>query len=172
MVKSVRKRERYRDDEWLRARTGWLVAGMRGAALRHAVQLLEASIERRSKMNSVILLGTVSDEPRFGDTATGSQVCNLKLCTTERTVKPDGERKDYQTWHAIVAWGKVAAALEGVKPGDWVSVVGRLQNRSYVDNGGNKRYVTEVVASTAEILRGLGGQQQQASATDDGELPF
>ena len=73
--------------------------------------------------------------------------------------------------------------LDSLK-GKKVAVVGSLQNRSYEDNDGNKRNVTEIVANEIEFLspaRGDGNSDEGGTAKrerpqleeiDDNQLPF
>jgi single-strand DNA-binding protein len=52
----------------------------------------------------------------------------------------------------LIAWGKTADFIERyLEKGHEVVVEGKLQNRSYVDKEGTKRYITEI--SINEILR-------------------
>lgn len=49
--------------------------------------------------------------------------------------------------HQVVVWGKLAETCgQYLSKGRQVLLEGRLQTRSYEDNEGAKRYVTEVVA--------------------------
>jgi single-strand DNA-binding protein len=56
-------------------------------------------------------------------------------------------------WHKVVAWGKTAEIIEKyVTKGKEIAIDGKLTHRSYEDKNGEKRYVTEVVASEVMLL--------------------
>ena len=57
------------------------------------------------------------------------------------------------TWHAVRAFeGDNMRGLEKLSRGDRVRIVGRLRNCRYTDSAGNDRTVTEVYATSLEIL--------------------
>ena len=65
----------------------------------------------------------------------------------------------------VVLWGKQAeVAGNSLQKGHRVLVEGRLQIRSYDDNNGNKRYVTEVIANSFEFIERKGDGNANASA--------
>ncbi len=146
-------------------------------------------------MNKVILMGRLTKDPEIRYTATNNTAkCNFSLAVDRRFTK-QGEEKQADFFN-IVAWEKQAEFCskyftKGLK----VVVVGRLQNRSWDDNEGKKRYITEVVAEEcyfAESRRNegatsfrpaepvgaasssSGGQQDSGfyQMDDDDELPF
>jgi len=66
------------------------------------------------------------------------------------------------TWHNIVVWGPLAkVCVDYLNKGDMVSIEGEIDNRTYDDKDGNKRYVSEIVMSDMEML---GGKKQVAEA--------
>ncbi len=57
------------------------------------------------------------------------------------------------TWHNILAWGKTAELVEKlIKKGQFVAVNGEIQNRSYDDKDGNKRFLCEIVIDEILLL--------------------
>jgi single-strand DNA-binding protein len=72
-------------------------------------------------------------------------------------------------------WGKQAEnCKEYLSKGSLVFVLGRIENRSYDDKEGNKRYVSEVVASDVKFLSGKGEAPagETGESGDDENLPF
>ena len=68
------------------------------------------------------------------------------------TTNPRDKVTDTQ-WHNIVAWGKTAEIIEKyVNKGQEVAIEGKLTSRSYEDNDGQKRYITEVVCNELLML--------------------
>ena len=106
-------------------------------------------------MNKVMLIGNVGKEPEVKYIDKGLCVANLWLATTERGYKTaaGGEVPDRTTWHYIVFWGKLAEIVEQcVHTGDKLYVEGKLLTRSYDDQAGVKRYVTEIFVDVMEML--------------------
>jgi len=135
-----------------------------------------------ASVNKAILIGNLGKDPEIRYTPSGQAVVTFSLATTEKWRDKDGQLQERTDWHNIVAWGKMAeTANEYLKKGRPVYIEGRIQNRSYDDKDGNKRYISEVVA---QRLQFLGGKPDQAAAprpaqeeppevtADDDDLPF
>ena len=115
-------------------------------------------------INKVILIGNVGQDPEIrytGDVNNGTKVATLRVATTERYRDRSGNLQEHTEWHSIVAWRNIADVVEKyVKKGTQVYIEGRLRSRSWDDQNGNKRYVTEIVADTLQLLgRKPEGQQ-------------
>lgn len=96
-------------------------------------------------MNSVVLLGNVGKDPEL-KAVKSTHVCKFSVATSKKSNR-EGDSKDYTTWHNIVVWGKQAeACAQYLQKGSKVVVEGEIENRSYDDKDGNKRYITEIVA--------------------------
>ena len=55
--------------------------------------------------------------------------------------------------HNIVAWRNTADVVERfVRKGTQVYIEGRIRTRSWDDQNGNKRYTTEIMADTLQLL--------------------
>ena len=116
-------------------------------------------------INKVILIGNVGQDPEVrytGDVNNGTKVATLRVATTERYRDRSGNLQEHTEWHSIVVWRNTADVVEKyVKKGTQVYIEGRLRSRSWDDQNGNKRYVTEIVADTLQLLgRRPEGQQQ------------
>lgn len=119
-------------------------------------------------VNKVILVGNVGKDPEIRYFENEQSVANFSLATTERGYKTkDGkEVPDRTEWHNLVAWRGLAKVVENyVKKGSQIYVEGRLRTRSYDDANGVKRYVTEVVI---ESLNLLGRKSSGAEAPSSG----
>lgn len=96
-------------------------------------------------MNKVILLGklTKSPEIRYSQT-TNTKIALFTLAVNRRFTKQGEERET--DFINIVAYSKLADFSEKyLSQGTQINVVGRLQNRSYEDNNGAKKYISEVI---------------------------
>ncbi|MCQ2125879.1 MAG: single-stranded DNA-binding protein [Bacteroidaceae bacterium] len=106
-------------------------------------------------VNKVILIGNAGRDPevRYLD----NHVCmaTLSLATTERGfVAQNGTQvPDRTEWHNLVFWRGLAETVEKyVHKGDKLFIEGSLRNRSYDDQNGVKRYVTEIFVDNLEML--------------------
>lgn len=105
-------------------------------------------------LNKVILIGNVGKDPDVRYFDSGAAVANFPLATSERgytlangTVVP--ERTE---WHNIVVRRDLVPFVEKwVKKGSGVYVEGKIRTRSYDDQSGVKRYVTEIHADRIEF---------------------
>ena len=126
-------------------------------------------------LNKVMLMGNVGKDPevRYSQ-AGGRKNVSFSLATSKRYRDANGEQKELTTWHNIVGWGKIADIVEqlGIRKGMSLYVEGSLNNRSWNDQNGQKRYVTEVLMDTFQLLtpRNAQPQQQQAPAQSDGSM--
>lgn len=144
-------------------------------------------------VNKVILLGNVGRDPEVRYLDTGIAVATLSLATTDRayTLANGTQVPEKTEWHNLVLWRGLAETAEKyVHKGDKLYVEGKIRTRTYDDQSGAKRYVTEIFVDNMEMLTPKGTsaaasvqqpaapaqpQQPQAtpvqgSSTDD--LPF
>lgn len=117
-------------------------------------------------INKAILIGNVGQDPEIrytGDVNNGTKVATFRLATTERYRDRNGNLQEHTEWHNIVVWRNTADVVEKyVKKGTQVYVEGRIRTRSWDDQTGAKRYTTEIVADTLQLLgRKSDGQSQQ-----------
>jgi single-strand DNA-binding protein len=109
-------------------------------------------------VNKVILIGNLGKDPEVKYTPQGTAVAKITLATNERFKGKDGNWQDRTEWHNVVLWQRLAEiAGEYLKKGGKVYIEGRLQTRSWDDKQtGQKKYMTEVVASDLVLLGGRG----------------
>lgn len=110
--------------------------------------------------NRIVLIGRVGHEPEIKCFDSGKKRAQFSLAVTESYYDDKGDRVENTQWHRIAAWGKTADFMEKfVHKGLELAVDGKLSNRNYEDSDGNKRYITEVLAS--EVLL-IGGAKKEA----------
>lgn len=106
-------------------------------------------------MNKVILIGNVGRDPDVRYLDSGVAVATLPLATTERgyTLQNGTQVPERTDWHNLVFWRGLAENVEKyVHKGDKLYVEGKIRTRSYDDQGGIKRYVTEIFVDNMEML--------------------
>lgn len=107
-------------------------------------------------INKVILVGNVGQDPEVrytGDASNGAKVATIRLATSERYRDRNGNLQEHTEWHSVVVWRNTADVVEKyVRKGSQLYIEGKLRTRSWEDQTGNKRYVTEIMADTLQLL--------------------
>ncbi|MBR1541339.1 MAG: single-stranded DNA-binding protein [Bacteroidaceae bacterium] len=136
-------------------------------------------------MNKAILIGNVGRDPNVKYFEGGRAVAQLPLATTERgyTLQNGTVVPDRTEWHNLVFRNGLAQTVEKyVHKGDKLYVEGKILTRSYDDQSGIKRYVTEIYVDEMEMLTPKGAQasvepqapaaQQPVAGAASEETPF
>ena len=100
-------------------------------------------------MNKFQFLGRLTKDPEVRYTAnTNSQVTVFPLAVNRRFASQNGERQT--DFFNLTAFGKTAEfCSKYYKKGQQVLVEGRIQNRNWEDQNGQKRYATDFVVEQA-----------------------
>jgi single-strand DNA-binding protein len=106
-------------------------------------------------VNKAILLGRLGGDAETRHTQNGTPVSRFSLAMNRQWTDSDQQVHEETEWIYIVLWNKENLAVYLTK-GTKVYVEGRIQTRSYEDDGGVKRYVTEVVAQNIVLLGSSG----------------
>lgn len=105
-----------------------------------------------SGVNKVILVGHLGKDPEIRYLEGNVSVANFPLATTETYTK-DGKRVEQTEWHSIVLWrGLADIAVKYLTKGRLVYIEGKIRTRSYEDKEGVRRYTTEIVAESFNML--------------------
>ncbi|EHH5103661.1 single-stranded DNA-binding protein, partial [Escherichia coli] len=121
-------------------------------------------------INKVVLIGRLGKDPEVRYIPNGGAVANLQLATSESwRDKQTGEMREQTEWHRVVLFGKLAeVAGEYLRKGAQVYIEGQLRTRSWDDNNGVTRYITEILVKTTGTMqmlgRAAGAQTQQEEA--------
>lgn len=116
-------------------------------------------------MNRAIIVGNLTKAPELRITQSGVAVCTFTVAVNRRFANQDGERE--ADFIPVVVWrGAAENCAKHLDKGSKVAVCGALQTRSYEDNAGIKRYITEIVADEVQFLPS-GSRHQDASPPDE-----
>ncbi|WP_078706122.1 single-stranded DNA-binding protein [Bartonella sp. WD16.2] len=99
-------------------------------------------------LNKVTLIGYLGANPESRTMASGAEVVNFRIATSQSyTDKKTGEKVDKTEWHSVVVFNPHLAkvALQYLSKGSKVYVEGQLQTRKWQDKSGQTRYTTEIV---------------------------
>ena len=127
-------------------------------------------------VNKAIIVGNLGRDPEVRFTPSGKAVARFSVATTERWTDQQGQKQERTEWHNIVVWGRQAETCgQYLAKGRQVFIEGSIRSRSYDDKDGNKRYITEIIASDVQFLGGGGreggGGARSGSRGDDGPPP-
>ena len=115
-------------------------------------------------VNKAILVGNVGKDPEVRYLEGGTSVASFSLATSEVYKNKSGEKVTQTEWHNIVAWRHLAELAEKyITKGRQLYIEGRITNRSWEDKEGNKRYTTEIVANSIQLLGRKGDDSQDGS---------
>ena len=124
----------------------------------------------------IVIEGHLGHSPELRSTASGKDVCNLRVAHTCGW----GDRKG-TWWVNVVVWGKLAPIVAGLSKGQRVIVDGRPSMRSWKTRDGEDREEMEIEADAvswdsarAESPQGRDGYPQgnEAPPPGDGDIPF
>ena len=102
-------------------------------------------------MNKAMVLGRLTRDPEVRYTSTGKIVCSFTLAVDRPFTNAEGQRE--ADFLPIVVWGKAAEMCgNSLSKGHRILVEGRIQVRNYESKEGQKRYVTEIIASSVEFI--------------------
>ncbi len=122
-------------------------------------------------MNKVFLIGRLTRDPELRYTGSNTAVASFTLAVNRTFTNQAGERE--ADFINIVVWRKQAENVKNyLSQGSQVAVDGRIQTRSYDDNNGQKRYVTEVVADNVEFLGSKGSNQNSSNDMPQEPTPY
>lgn len=95
--------------------------------------------------NVVTLVGNITDDPELRFTPSGLPVANFTVAVNRRVPKDGGWEDKLEGFFRCSCWRDMAENVaESLQKGARVMVVGRLQQRSWEDQDGNKRSAVEV----------------------------
>ena len=125
-------------------------------------------------VNKVILLGNVGQDPKVKYFDPGSAVATFSLATTDRayTLANGTQVPERTEWHNIVASNRWAEIVDKyLHKGDKLYVEGKLRTRTYTDQAGATRYVTEVYVDYFEMLTPKSGSSGGILPTSSVQQP-
>jgi len=116
-------------------------------------------------VNKVILVGNVGKDPEVKHLDSNASVANFTLATSDHYTNKSGEKVTTTEWHNIVCWSGLANLAENyIRKGSQIYVDGKIRTRSYDAQDGSKRYITEILADTIQLL---GKKNEGSSASPE-----
>ncbi|MHC5307774.1 single-stranded DNA-binding protein [Bartonella sp. LJL80] len=134
------------------------------------------------KMTNIVFLeGNIGQNPESRNSRNGMTITNFTLATSEPVYKEghlERDEKGYAVtkteWHRIVCFKKQAENVaKHCEKGTRVIVTGSIHYTTWLDNKGQKRYGTEILARDIRFLGAFAKKEEEAPQVDlDDEIPF
>lgn len=135
-----------------------------------------------SNINTVSISGRLTRDPELRSTNSGKAVAQIGVAVN-KTTKNGEEWVDTASFFDVIVWERQGELVaEKAQKGDFVFVHGRLEQRSWDGDNGEKRSKVEIIAERvegefqfrpkADTGAETGGQQQTTQAAADDDIPF
>ena len=112
--------------------------------------------------NKVILEGRIGQDPEIRTTKTGEKFATFSLATSKSWKDKSGNKQSKSEWHNCIAWKGTASIIEKyTTKGSEVLIEGELSYNDYVDAGGCKKKIANIVVGTIVFI-GRPGQKSEA----------
>lgn len=119
--------------------------------------------------NKVFLGGRLTADPEIKQTQSGVPVCSFSIAVNRKVKQGDEQKADFFN---VTAWrGTAEFVHKYFRKGSSIFVVGQIQNRSWTDQNGQKRYATDVIADEVLFVDGKNDAQGAEAATPDNYIP-
>lgn len=125
-------------------------------------------------INQAILIGRLGSDPELKYLTSGTAVVNFSVATSKTWKSKDSEQKSQTQWHRVVAFNRLAEICgEYLNKGKLVYITGEIQYRNYEDSNGDKKYITEIIASNMQMLgdKGDSAPPKEEGIPDDSSIP-
>lgn len=121
--------------------------------------------------STVTVVGNLTRDPELRFTQGGRAICTLGLAVSRR-YQVNNEWQEQTSFFNVVAWGQLGEnAASSLTKGTRVLVTGRLEQRSYEAQGGEKKSVVEIVADeVGPSLRWASAQVDRNDRRDGGGM--
>lgn len=107
-------------------------------------------------LNRVMLIGRLTRDPELRQTTNGTAYAKFGIANNRRYTA-QGERKEEVSFFNCTAWGRQAEVInQYCRKGKQVAIEGRLQQRSWQDQSGQKQSAVDVVVENLQMLGGPG----------------
>ena len=120
-------------------------------------------------LNKVILGGRLTADPELKQTTNGIPVVTFSIAVNRRFQSKENAQQQTDFFN-VTAWRATAEFVSRYfRKGSSICVIGSLQNRSWTDQQGAKRYATDIIADEIQFVDSRGESQgsSQQSYTPD-----
>ena len=114
-------------------------------------------------LNKVILAGRIVADPELKQTNNGANVVTFRIAVNRRFQSRDSQQQNEADFFNVTAWQNTAEFIaKYFHKGSAICVCGRIQNRTYTDQNGQKRTWTDIVAEEVNFVESRNSQENQS----------
>ena len=115
-------------------------------------------------LNKVILAGRITADPELKQTPSGVSLVTFSLAVNRRFGSRDGQNQQPEAdFFRITAWRSTAEFIaKYFRKGSAICICGSIQNRTWTDQNGQKRYMTDIIADEANFVESRNSQENQS----------
>ena len=124
--------------------------------------------------NKTIVVGNLTRDPTTREVKEGTSVTGIGLAINDSYTSKSGEKIESTVFLDVDAWGKLGEnCAKFLRKGASILVEGKIQQSSWVDNGGNNRSKLSLRATNVQFLQKRTGEDPGAGIGTKGaqELP-
>jgi len=120
--------------------------------------------------NRVMLIGNLGADPDIKFSGNGTAIANMRLAVNDNRKDASGQTIQNTYWFTAVAFGKTAEVISSYcSKGSKVGIDGKLIQREWEDNSGQKRSSVEIRVDHIELLSGQNNGQSQGQGQGQGQ---
>ncbi len=119
-------------------------------------------------LNKVILAGRIVADPELKQTPSGANVVSIRIAVNRSFRSRDAQQQNEADFFNVTAWQNTAEFIaKYFRKGSAICICGRIQNRSWTDQSGQKRYATDIIAEEANFVESRGTQDSASAGYGD-----
>ena len=119
--------------------------------------------------NKVILGGRITADVELKQTPSGVSVAQFSIAVNRKYSKDGQQQSDFFN---VTAWRGTAEFISKYfSKGSSICIVGSIENRSWTDQNGQKRYATDIVADEALFVDSKNDAQQTEASRPTNYIP-
>lgn len=119
-------------------------------------------------LNKVILGGRITADVELKQTPAGVPVATFSIAVNRKPGK-DGQQTDFFN---VTAWRNTAEFVSKYfGKGSSICIIGSIENRSWTDQNGQKRYATDIIADEVQFVDSKTDAQSTGTASPNNYIP-
>lgn len=126
-------------------------------------------------INRVTISGNLGRDPELRVTKSGTQVLSFSVCVNDRRKNQSGEWEDAPNWLDVTMFGQRAESVSRyLGKGSHVTVAGKLRQRTWQTDDGQKRSKVEIVCEDIDFSGTKRAEREEEPQGDmyDADIPF
>lgn len=120
-------------------------------------------------LNKVILGGRLTADVEVKQTPNGVPVAQFSIAVNRKHSRDGQQQTDFFN---VTAWRNTAEFIgKYFSKGSSICVIGSIENRSWTDQNGQKRFATDIIADEAQFVDGKNDAQGAGTASSNNYTP-